>query len=147
MVSFELTTPERIAYQSEAVSVTLPTVEGEITVMQKHIPLLAVLAPGMVTVKKTDGTEEYLAVGGGFVQIRPFSKNEKGTHVVALADSADRSEELTVEAVEAARERARMALSEAERSDAVAFGAAAVALEREVARLKVVRKRHHPRAT
>ncbi len=141
MVSFELTTPERIAFQSDAVSVTLPTSEGEITVLQNHIPLLAVLAPGMVTVRKSDGTEEYLAVGGGFVQVQAFIPGKKSTHVVVLADSADRSEELTLASVEAARERARKTLAEVARTDEVSFGVAAAALERELARMKVVRKR------
>lgn len=141
MVSFELTTPERIAFQSEAESITLPTVEGEITVLEHHIPLLAVLAPGMVTVRKTDGSEEYLAVGGGFVQVKAFQAGTMGTRVVILADSADRTEELSVEAQEAARERARKALNEASRSDEAAFGAATAALEREIARLRVAHKR------
>lgn len=143
MISFELTTPERVAFESHSLSVTLPTTNGEITILENHIPLLAVLAPGMVTVKKADGSEEYLAVGGGFVQVRPMSSDNIRTRVIVLADSADRSDELTVEAVEAARERARMALQEANRSDAVAFGAATVALEREIARLRVVRRKHH----
>lgn len=143
MISFELTTPERIAFQSEAVSVSLPTPDGEITVLHHHIPLLAVLAPGMVTVRTAGGNEEYLAVGGGFVQVHPAQDKNTGTRVVVLADSADRSEELTVEAVEAARERARKALSDASHSDAVAFGAATAALEREIARLRVVRRKHH----
>ncbi len=140
MVSFELTTPERIAFQSEATSITLPTTEGEITVLQKHIPLLAVLAAGMVTVKKTDGSEEYLAVGGGFVQVQAFQIGKIGTRVIVLADSADRSEELSVEAVEAARLRAHKALQEVERSDETTYATLAAALERETARLKVVRK-------
>ncbi len=146
MISFELTTPERVAFKSEATSVTLPTMEGEITILPHHIPLLSVLSPGMITVKHANGAEEYLAVGGGFVQVSFAKKDAKDavpTRVVVLADTADRSDELTAEAVEAARERARKALQDANRDDAAAFGAAAVALEREIARLKVVRRKHH----
>lgn len=143
MISFELTTPERVAFESRPVSVSLPTADGEITVLEHHIPLLAVLLPGMVTVKNADGSEEYLAIGGGFVQVRPSQEGDIRTRVIVLADSADRSDELTVEAVEAARERARKVLQEANRSDAATFGAATAALEREIARLRVVRRKHH----
>ncbi len=144
MISFSLTTPERVAYEAVVHGVTLPTSEGEMTVLPMHIPLLAMLKPGVLTVHTKEG-EEYMAVGGGFVQVQPFSakasKGAAGTRVIVLADSADRADELTAQAVEAAHARAQKALAETQRVDDVAFGAAAAALERELARLKVVRKR------
>lgn len=144
MMSFELTTPERVAAKVQAVSVSLPTAMGEITVLENHIPLLTVLAPGVVTLKKADGSEEYFAVGGGFVQVQPHVSGAQGTHVVVLADSADRSEELSVEAVEAARERAEQALHEIRQTDEATYALAAASLERELARLKVARKKYRP---
>lgn len=134
MIQFEIATPERIVYKDTLDSLTLPTKDGEITILPGHIPLVSVLAPGVLTARK-GGNEEYLAVSGGFIEVQP--KN----HVVVLADTAERSEELTLEAVEKARDEAERVLKEKRAIDTESFTLAAAALERELARLKVARKR------
>jgi F-type H+-transporting ATPase subunit epsilon len=137
-IKFEITTPERTVYKDEIESVTIPTKEGEITVLPNHLPLVAILVPGVLTIRK-NGEEEYLAVSGGFVEIQPQSR------VIILADTAERAEELTLEAVEAARERARQVLAEKRYADEASYSAAVAALERELARLKVIYKRRTKR--
>src|SRR3989344_3161824 len=104
-ISFEITTPERVVYKDEVDQITIPTSEGEITVLPNHIPLVSMLAPGALTVKK-NGEEIYMATSGGFIEV------QNGNKVIVLADTAERSEELSVEAIEAARERARAAMME-----------------------------------
>ncbi len=137
-IHFELTTPERIVLKQEVDEITLPTREGEISVLPDHVPLVAVLESGMMTVK-TGGEEEYLAVSGGFIEIQPGSK------VVVLADTADRAEELDLKKVEEARERARKLLEEQRDVDDVTAAAVAAGLNRELARLKVIHKHHSRR--
>lgn len=134
-LQFEITTPERVVLTREADSITIPTAEGEITVMPGHVPLVGVLRAGMITVR-LDGKEEFLAVAGGFLEIQPGGK------VIALADSADRAEELDLAKVEEARARAAEALTGAKNADAVSTSAAVAALEREMSRLKVARRHH-----
>jgi F-type H+-transporting ATPase subunit epsilon len=107
--------------------------EGEITVLPNHLPLVSILAPGELVVRKNKD-EVYMAVAGGFVTVHPKSQ------VVILADSAERAEELSIEAIEAARERARKFLEEKRGRDDVAFADAAAAMQRELARLKVAKK-------
>lgn len=136
MINFEIATPERVVYKDTVDSLTLPTKEGEITVLPNHIPLVSILIPGVITVRK-GREEQYMAVSGGFIEVRPDN------HVVVLADTADRAEELTEEAVAKARDEAQRVLSEKRGVDSEAFAAAAAALERELARLKVVRKKRH----
>src|SRR6188474_2774615 len=102
---FELITPERVVLKDEFDAATVPTREGEITVLPGHVPLVASLAPGMITVLR-GGNEQYLAVSGGFIEVQPGSK------VIILADTAERAEELELDKVEAARERAEKLLSE-----------------------------------
>ncbi len=136
-ISFELTTPERNVLRREISGVTIPTSEGEITVLADHIPLVTNLAPGMLTV--FDGqNEEYLAVSGGFVEVQP------GNRIIILADSADRAEELDLQKVEEARERAHKLLTEKRNATEVASAGVFAALERELARTKVAR-RHRER--
>lgn len=137
-LQFEITTPERVVLKREADSLTVPTAEGEITVLPGHIPLVAVLRPGMVTVRNGQD-EEYLAVAAGFLEVQPDGR------VLALADAADRADDLDLAKVEEARERAVRELEEARRTDDVSAAAAMAALEREMARIKVaVRHRGRP---
>ncbi|MFC1638960.1 ATP synthase F1 subunit epsilon [Patescibacteria group bacterium] len=132
-LTFELTTPERIVEKKEVDGITLPTQAGEITVLPGHIPLVSNLRPGMATLH--DGkSQEYLALSGGFVEVQP------GGRVIVLADTAERAEELDLEKVEEARERARKALEEKRDLDDVASAAMLASLERELAREQTARK-------
>jgi F-type H+-transporting ATPase subunit epsilon len=128
-----LTTPERQVLSLVGESITIPTETGEITVLPGHAPIVALLQSGMATVR-VSGSEEYLAVSGGFVRI------EAGNKVMILADTAERAEELDMAKVEEARERARKVLVEGQHADDVAAAAAMAGLERELARLKVAQK-------
>lgn len=132
-INFEITTPERIVYRDEVDQITLPTKEGEITVLPNHIPLVSLLIAGALTIKK-NGEEVYMATSGGFIEVQP------GNKVIVLADTAERSEELDIAAIEAAKESARKILEEKRNIDDVTFADAAAMLERELARLKVARK-------
>ena len=137
MIAFEIATPERIVYKETVDSLTLPTKDGEITVLPNHIPLVSALQPGAITVRKGKD-EQYMAVSGGFIEVQPNNR------VVVLADTAERAEELTLAAIEKARAEAERVLHEKRSMDDETFAAAAAGLERELARLKVARK-HRPR--
>ena len=40
-LKFELITPEKVVFSTEVDQVTLPTMDGEITILPGHIPLVA----------------------------------------------------------------------------------------------------------
>lgn len=130
---FEIATPERVVLKKEAKQITIPTTEGEITVLPKHSPLIAILKPGVIEAKLEDDSMEIMAVAGGFVNIL----NSK---VVILADSADRAEELDEKAVEEARKRADEYKAKAVSQDQVEYTEIAVKLERELAKLRAANK-------
>jgi len=137
-LNLEITTPERTVYKEEVDSVTVPTAEGEITVLPNHASLVGLVVPGALTVR-VGNDEKYLAVSGGAIEIMP------GSRCIILTDSADRAEDLVVEEIEKAKARAMAAYEEAKGKDDVAYADASVHLERELARLKVARKRHRDR--
>jgi F-type H+-transporting ATPase subunit epsilon len=137
-LQFEITTPERNVLKEEIDSVTIPTREGEITILPGHIALVAILKPGELIVKKY-GKESYMAVSGGFIEVQALAKS---TRVIVLADTAERAEELSIQAIEEAKERAQHELEEKRNVDDVAAAGAAASLERELARLKVARRHH-----
>jgi len=135
-LKFEIITPERVVLKDEVDQITIPTAEGEITVLPNHIPLIAVLRPGEIVAKK--GKEEIaMACSGGFIEVT-------GDKVLILADTAEKAEELVEAEIEKARERAEKILEE-KHLDAEKYADAAAGLERELARLKVARKRGRAR--
>ena len=133
MLHLSIMTPERTVFSGDVDSLSLPTPGGEITVLPQHRPLVSLLATGVMTLRKGE-EESHLASSGGFVEILPDSE----VHI--LADSAERAEELAPEKVEEARARAEEALKGKRLEDEGTHAALVGSLERELARLKVLRR-------
>jgi len=70
---FELVSPERILFSGDVVSVIVPSIEGEITVLAGHAPLVATLKAGIVFVQTTDQNGKEFFVNGGLVEINAAS--------------------------------------------------------------------------
>ena len=60
LIKFEIVTPERVVLKETIRQITLPTKQGEITVLPNHIPLIATLLPGVIHLRKSDDTPEVL---------------------------------------------------------------------------------------
>ena len=129
-----ITTPERIVYQDTVDSVSLPTIDGEITILPNHIPLVSVLKAGELTIRRGTDTRPY-AVGGGFIEI-------DGKKLTVLADTAEHVEEIDEQKADEARQRAEQLKAE-KREDSEEYAAVASKLERDLNRLKIVRKYRH----
>ncbi|MGE9291334.1 MAG: ATP synthase F1 subunit epsilon [Puniceicoccales bacterium] len=99
-------TPERTAFDGEADSVVLNTEEGEIGILPGHLPLVTLLVPGDVQVEH-QGQKQFLAIDKGFAEV---SNDE----IKVLTEAAIDVEEIDLEAVKNAEERARRYLAEAE---------------------------------
>ena len=134
-MKIEIVTPEKVAYSEEADQVTLPTPDGEITILQNHVPLVTQLLPGELTVKKNN-QYSVLASGGGFAEVT--SKK-----VSVVTDLAQRPEEIDERVAEEARKRAESALAERERLSEEEFAITAANLQKALAQLRV--KRRHRR--
>lgn len=130
-INFKIATPERVVFHDQIDQITLPTKQGEITVLPNHVPLISILKPGELKIVK-DKQETFLSVSGGFIEVL-------SDKVVVLADTAERAEELDIERAEAARKRALEALSQ-KRFDAKEFASISAMLEKELARVKVAKK-------
>ncbi len=131
MLHVEIITPDETVYSGDAESVTLPTAEGEITVLPHHIPLIGVLIPGTVIIH-VKGKESVFAVSRGVIEI-------DGATVRVLADTADRAEALEEAAIEKAKTTAEQLVNE-KRADAEGFAEATAILEKEMARLRTIRR-------
>ena len=66
---FELVSPERILFSGDVVSVIVPALEGEMTVLAGHAPLVATLKAGIVFVQTDGSNGKEFFVNGGIVEI------------------------------------------------------------------------------
>jgi F-type H+-transporting ATPase subunit epsilon len=137
---FQLVTPERTLIDADVVSVSMPTADGEVTVLPHHVEMATLIASGVIQFVTTDNKREVVAVSGGFMNVGA------GGRVTALTDTAERGEELELSAIEEAKQRAQEAMKKAGSADDQSFAAAAAALERELARYKVAVKHRHMRS-
>ncbi|MFA5926358.1 MAG: F0F1 ATP synthase subunit epsilon [Parcubacteria group bacterium] len=131
-IKFKIVTPERTVYESEVDQVTLPTSEGEITVLPNHIPLISVLRAGEIVAKR-ENEEVAIAASGGMIEVQ---KNE----ITVLADTAERAEEIDVKRAEEAKARAEKIKEEKIRMDETEYATAAAILEKNLARIRVAKK-------
>lgn len=134
-LSFQLVTPERVLLDESVDSLTCPTVEGQITILPQHEPLVAILQHGELVVH-VKGENRHVAVAGGFVEVRP------GNMVVILADDAVHAEEIDVQEAEAAIQRAEQLMKHGNIPESEMIAARQEHL-RYTARLNVARKARH----
>ncbi|QQS60545.1 ATP synthase F1 subunit epsilon [Candidatus Falkowbacteria bacterium] len=130
---FEIASPERVVMKEEVKQVTVPTVMGEVTILPSHIPLVALLKPGVIEVLTTDGRKEIMSVSGGLLEVMAGK-------VVILADTAERAAELDEQRIMEAKARAEALKEQAHNQDDVAFARLSALIEKEVARGHAVRK-------
>ena len=83
---FDLVSPEKIAFSGEVDQIDVPGLEGDFGVMAGHLPLVASVRPGILTVT-VNGKHQKIIVLGGLAEV-----NAKGLTV--LADTATSIEEL-----------------------------------------------------
>lgn len=135
-IKFEIVTPEKVIMKEEILQVTVPTQDGEITILPKHIPLVANLKPGVIELKKKDKTIKIISVSGGFIEVL---RNK----VLLLADTAERAEEIDIQKAEEARARAEKSLKELRHFDREYFANISAKIEKELARTKSVKRWKH----
>ena len=77
---FDLVSPEKMVFSGEVEQVDVPGSEGDFGVLAHHAPLIAMLKPGILTIRGPGGTERIVVVGG-FAEVN-------GQGLTVLADMA-----------------------------------------------------------
>jgi len=67
--TLNILTPEKTVYEGSVEYVEVPGSEGYLGVLANHAPLVTGLAEGMLTVRKSGGSEERWHVSGGFFEV------------------------------------------------------------------------------
>jgi len=130
-IKFEIVTQEKVVLKEMILQVTVPTEEGEITVLPTHTPLIANLEPGIIELKKEDKTIEIMSLSGGFIEVL---RNK----IVILADTAERAEEIDEKRAQEAREKAEESLKDLRQFDNKRFANISSMIAKELARTRAV---------
>jgi F-type H+-transporting ATPase subunit epsilon len=97
---------EASIFSGEAKFVALPGASGELGIYPRHTPLITKIKPGSVRIEKADGTEEFIFVAGGILEVQPNC-------VTVLSDTAIRGKDLDEEKANTAKAAAEEALRNA----------------------------------
>ena len=125
-IKLEVVSPDKMVYSEDISMLIVRSTAGDLGIMPKHAPLVAGLVPQAMRIKK-EGTEELIAVAGGFVEVQP----EK---ITVLASAAE-----TKADIDAARAQKRISSKAAD----VDMARAEASLKRAMARLQVSGKNIH----
>lgn len=136
-IRVEVVSSEKRLYVGDAEMVVAPGVAGELGILPKHAPLLTQIKPGVLKIVVADGTEEFLYVSGGVLEVQPDK-------VTVLADIAERGEDLDERRAEEARKAMEEKIAAAD--DGIDYAKAQAELAQAVAQLQAIqklRKRSH----
>ena len=137
-MNLKLVTLGGVKLDDAVYSVTIPTIDGEISVLPSHEPLVTVARDGVITVRRTKETqeEEFFAISGGVVEI-----DQTGVRI--LVDEADHGDDIIEAETQAALERAIAARDNAD--DQIEREKAKQLIDRHLVRLKVADLQRHKR--
>ncbi|MBB6732990.1 F0F1 ATP synthase subunit epsilon [Cohnella zeiphila] len=122
----EIVTPERKVYEQDVNMVVVHGVGGQLGILPHHVPLVTPLKIAPVKAKK-DNSEEFIAVHGGFMEVRKDK-------VVILAETAELGADIDVARAQQAKDRAEHRLSS--KQDEIDHKRAELALQRAVTRIQ-----------
>ncbi len=105
-IHVDVVSAEELIFSGEASFVALPGEAGELGIYPRHTPLITRVKPGSVRIQKSDGSEEFVFVAGGILEVQP-------NRVTVLTDTAIRGKDLDEEKANAARAAAEEALRNA----------------------------------
>lgn len=119
--------PNRVFYEGEAEMIELTTTEGDIGVYKDHVPLTAIVAPGVLRII-SGGEVKEAAMLEGFLQIL-------ADEVIILSESCEWPDEIDVKRAEEAKIRAERRLASSDIN--VNMERAEIALKKSLIRLNL----------
>ena len=69
MLKLRIIAPDRLVFEGEVESVTLPGNVGSFTVLNRHAPIISSLEKGKITYKDANGQAD-VAVRSGFAEVK-----------------------------------------------------------------------------
>lgn len=132
MIKFQLVSLGGLKFDQEVYEVLLPTLDGQIGVLDHHMPLVSVAADGMIAVRHKasdpDDFRDYFAVSGGVIEVAD-------NKLTVLVDEADHADEVDAAEAQKAIDLAEKMKKEAK--DQVSLEHAQSLIDRQSVRLQV----------
>lgn len=70
MLKLKIVSPERIEFEGEVLSVTVPGTLGSFEVLENHAPIISSLEKGVVNYQIPSGEHSEIGIMGGFVEVQ-----------------------------------------------------------------------------
>ena len=105
-IRVDVVSAEEAIFSGEARFVALPGEAGELGIYPRHTPLITRIRPGSVRIEMADGSEEFVFVAGGILEVQPHC-------VTVLSDTAIRGKDLDEEKANVAKAAAEESLKNA----------------------------------
>ena len=105
-IHVDVVSAEEAIFSGEARFVSLPGESGELGIYPRHTPLITRIKPGSVRIEMADGSDEFVFVAGGVLEVQPHC-------VTVLSDTAVRGKDLDEEKANQAKLAAEEALKNA----------------------------------
>ena len=135
-IRVDVVSAEESIFSGEARFVAVPGESGELGIYPRHTPLITRIKAGSVRIQKADGSEEFVFVAGGIIEVQPNC-------VTVLSDTAIRGKDLDEEKANEARALAQEALKNAKSEIDLAI--AQSELSTLVAQISALRRFQHKR--
>jgi F-type H+-transporting ATPase subunit epsilon len=134
-IHVDVVSAEESIFSGEATFVVLPGEVGELGIYPRHIPLITRIKPGTVRIQKPDGTEDFVFVAGGILEVQPKV-------VTVLADTAIRGADLDEAKANEALKRAEEARGSArDKQEIAAVEAELATLAAQLAAIRKLRQK------
>lgn len=127
----QILTPRKAVVDDQVREVTVPSVEGELSILPEHTRLVTMLKEGVITIKK-EAAEDYLAIGGGYLET-------DGKELKILVSRAYRQDEIDEQQTKKALDEAKKMMTE--KGDEESRQEAVTTMRRSLVDLKLLRKR------
>ena len=132
MIRLQLVTLTGKIFDDDVYEVILPTLDGQIGVLQDHMPLVSAAKHGVISIRRAaqdrDDQMEYFATNGGVIEV-------SNNILKVLVDEADNAQDISEADAKAAHDRALKLKSEAK--DEVSLEQAQQLVDRTGVRLEV----------
>ena len=131
----DVVSAEESIFSGQARFVALPGEAGELGILPKHTPLITRIKPGSVRIEMADGSEEFVFVAGGILEVQPDC-------VTVLSDTAIRGKDLDDQKAREAKAAAEEALKNAKSEIDLARAQSELAImAAQIAALRKVRQK------
>lgn len=141
-LKLRIITPERVVLEQEVEQVTATAVDGQLSILPNHEPLVTPLAIDILQYKYTSPEtkhkeEDFAAIMGGVLEV-------KNNEVTVLSDVAELDTEVDAARAKQAKERAEA--EKTTKTDKLDVYVAEMAISRAIARLKATEFRQRKKS-